>query len=77
MNLYSTSSHHPNEEVFYWRYTSRISFTVCSLEKQSEREFHMPVFITSIDVDVAYSAYLHPFKQNAGRVSADDYWCQY
>ena len=87
MNLYSTSSHHPDEEVFYWRYTFRISFTVCSLEKQSEREFHMPVFITSIDVEVklsdkrivpdAYSAYLHLFKQNAGRVSADDYWCQY
>jgi len=31
---------------------SWISFTVCSLEKQSEREFRMPVFITSIDVEV-------------------------
>ena len=52
MNLHSTSSHHPDEEVFYWIYTSWISFTVCSLEKQSEREFRMPVFITSIDVEV-------------------------
>ena len=87
MNLHSTSSHHPDEEAFYWIYTYWISFTVCSLEKQSEREFGVPVFIASIAVEVklidkgivpdACSAYLHLFEQNTGRVSASDYWCQY